>query len=549
VIAGTPAGPSATSVAPDTGRWVLAATILGSSIVFIDSSVVNVALPTIQDDLGASAAATQWVVEAYALFLAALILAGGALGDRFGRRRLFVIGTALFALTSVWCGLAPNVEMLIAARAAQGVAGALLTPASLALISASFVDEGERGRAIGTWSGFTSITSALGPVLGGWLVETASWRWIFFLNLPLAAGVLAIALRRLPESRDPTVGPLDWPGAMLATVGLGALVFGLIEAQVAGWSDPRVLVGLIGGAVALVGFVAVEARSPAPLMPLGLFRSRTFSGANLLTLLLYAALGGALYFVPFLLIQVQGYGATAAGAAFLPFVLLMFGLSRWSGGLVGAFGPRLPLVVGPLIAAVGFVLFAVPGLDGSYWTTYFPAVVVLGLGMAVTVAPLTTAVMGAVEASHSGVASGVNNAVARTASLLAIALFGIAVAFAFERSLDDRLDGLELDPAARAAIEAQEGELAAATAPAELDQGTRAAVDDAIDRSFLSGFRLAMLLAAAMAVASAVAAGLLIEGKKPAAADRSIPGLRNRRTAPNQHEPSPGRAVGGSSGR
>lgn len=525
VIAGTKAG-ECEEVRHVPGRWVLVTAILGSSMVFIDGSVVNVALPILQEDLGASAAATQWVVEAYALFLAALILVGGALGDRYGRRRIFVIGTALFAVTSLWCGLAPNIGSLIAARAAQGVAGALLTPASLAIISATFADETERGRAIGTWSGFTSITSAMGPVLGGWLVENLSWRWVFFINLPLAAAVLGIAFTRVPESRNPDAGPLDLPGTLLATVGLGALVYGLIEAPAAGWGDPQVLIGLTVGVLALAGFVLVEARSPSPMMPLGLFRSRTFSGANLLTFLLYAALGGALYFFPFQLIQVQGYSSTEAGAAFLPFVLLMFFLSRWSGGLVGTFGPKLPLVIGPLIAAAGFALFAMPGIGGSYWTTYFPAVVVLGLGMAVTVAPLTTVVMGAVEARHAGLASGINNAVARTASVLAIACFGIVVAAAFDRTLDDRLDDLPLPPEARQAIGAQKDDLAAAKAPADLDPTIRSAVDETIDKSFLSGFRLAMLIGAGMAVASAIAAGLLVEGKggpaqagrKPAAA-------------------------------
>jgi EmrB/QacA subfamily drug resistance transporter len=297
--------------------------------------VVNVALPTIQEDLGATAAQVQWIVEAYALGLAALVLVGGSLGDLFGRRRLFIIGTVLFTLASIWCGLAPNVEMLIAARAAQGVAGALLTPTSLALISASFGDETARGRAIGTWSGFTAITTAIGPVLGGWLVDNASWRWIFFINVPLAVAVLALAVTKVPESRDPGVHRIDWWGAVLVTVGLGAVVFGLIEAPARGWVDPLVVAALVGGVAALAGFVVVEGRISQPMMPLGLFRSRTFSGANLLTFFLYAALGGALYFFPFLLIQVQGYGSTAAGAALLPFVLLMFALSRSRAGRVG----------------------------------------------------------------------------------------------------------------------------------------------------------------------------------------------------------------------
>ena len=483
-------------------------------MVFIDSSVVNVALPTLQEDLGATAAATQWVVEAYALFLAALILVGGALGDKFGRRRLFILGTVIFTVTSVWCAAAPDIGNLIVARAAQGIGGALLTPASLALISATFTDDSGRGRAIGTWSGFTSITSAGGPVLGGFLVEQASWRWIFLINVPLAVLVLLITLRYVPESRDPQAGRLDWPAAVLATVGLGGVVYGLIEASTQGWTDSLVILALTVGVVALAVFIAVEARTREPMMPLSLFRSRTFSGTNLLTLLLYAALGGALYFLPFLLIQVQGYTSTEAGAALLPFALLLFALSRWTGGLIGRFGAKLPLIVGPLIAAAGFALFAVPGIGGSYWTTYFPAVVVLGLGMAITIAPLTTAVLGAVSGNRSGIASGVNNAVARVASLLAIAVFGIIVASAFTANLDSRLTNIPLAPDARAAVDAQADELSAAQAPATLDDRTRVAVDDAIDRSFLRSFRIAMIVAAGMAIVSALAAAWLVEGRR-----------------------------------
>jgi EmrB/QacA subfamily drug resistance transporter len=496
------------------GRWVLAATILGSSMVFIDGSVVNVALPTIQSDLDATAAQTQWVIESYALFLAALILVGGSFGDHFGRRRIFVIGTLLFAVTSVWCGLAPNAGMLITARAAQGIAGALLTPASLAIISATFSDQDERGRAIGTWSGLTAITAALGPVLGGWLVETLSWRWIFFLNIPFAVAVLGIAVR-MPESRERTPRRLDWTGSALATIGLGGATFGMIEAPADGWGDPLVLGSLLVGVTALVGFVVVEWRGREPMMPLGLFSSRTFSGTNLLTFLLYAALGGALFYFPFTLIEVQGYSSTAAGAAFLPFIALMFALSRWSGGLATKYGAKRPLVIGPLIAAAGFLLLAVPGMTSNYWTSYFAGAVVLGFGMTVTVAPLTTAVMGAIDSDRAGIASGVNNAVSRAASLLAIALFGIVVAAAFGNSLDGRIDDLSLTPESRAAIDAEKDQLAAAEPPSGLDPATAEAVAEAYDRAFLSSFRLAMIVAAAMSALSAVSAWFLVSGKNP----------------------------------
>ena len=500
----------------ETGRWVLAATILGSSIAFIDSTVVNVALPTIQDELAATQADVQWVVQAYALFLAALILVGGSLGDRFGRRRVFAIGVAIFAVASAGCGLAPTVEVLIAARALQGIGGALLVPGSLAIISASFPDREQRGKAIGTWSAFTAITSAIGPVVGGWLVDNASWRWVFFINLPLSIVVLAIALTRVPESRDPEAAAglrgVDFLGAGLATVGLGALTFGLTEGPARGWGSALVVASLAAGLAALVGFVVAESRGSSPMMPLGLFRSRTFTGANLLTLLLYGALGGAFYFVPFNLIQVQGYTSTAAGAALLPMVLLLFGLSRWAGGLTGRFGAKPPLVVGPTIAALGFVLLARPGVGGSYWTTVFPAVVVLGLGMSVTVAPLTTAVMGALEDRFAGTASGINNAVSRVAGLLAIALFNVVLAAAFGSALSANLTDLDAPPTVLEAVVAQEDDLAAVEPPPEVDEATAAAIDTAVDEAFLGGYRLIMLIAAGMALASALIAVLVVEG-------------------------------------
>ena len=498
----------------DVGRAVLIATILASSMVFIDGSAVNVALPTLQRELGASAAQAQWVVESYALFLAALLLVGGVLGDRFGRKRIFVLGTVLFTATSVWCGLSPNIEMLIVARAAQGVAAALLTPASLAIISAAFSDETERGRAIGTWSGFTAITAALGPVLGGWLVENASWRWVFFINVPLAVVVVAVALRGVPESRDEGAGRLDVIGAVLATIGLGALVFGLIEGPVRGWGSPVVLASLIIGVAGLVAFILAETRVSSPMMPLGLFRSPTFGGANLLTLLLYGAFGGALFWLPFNLIQVQGYTPTEAGAALLPAILIIFVLSRRTGALICRYGARLPLTIGPSIVTIAFLLFALPGTEGSYWTTFFPAAVVLGIGMAITVPPLTTAVMSAVPRHQAGTASGINNAVSRTAGLIAIAVFGVIVTTVFNRELTSRLDAIpNLSPATRQAVDAQRLDLAAARPPDETSADTAAAIDEAIDASFVTGFRVAMLIGAAMALLGAAAAWRMVEGK------------------------------------
>ncbi|CAN5550418.1 N/A [soil metagenome] len=492
--------------------WVLAATIIGSAMAFIDGTIVNVALPEIQERLGASGTDAQWIVESYALFLAALILIGGSLGDHFGRRRMFCLGVVVFAAASVWCGISGSPGQLIVARAFQGVGGALLVPGSLAIIGASF-DEARRGKAIGTWSGFSGMTAALGPVLGGFLVENVSWRAAFLINVPLAAIVLFIAIKHVPESRDPDARSLDIPGAALAALGLGGVVFGLIESSARGFSDFLVIASLVLGVAFLAGFLFVEKRSREPMMPLSLFRSRNFSGANLLTLLLYAGLGGSLYFFPFVLIQVHGYSATAAGSAFLPFVLITFLLSRWAGGLVPRFGARLPLVIGPTVAAAGFAMFAIPGTEGSYWTTFFPAVVVMGTGMALVIAPLTTTALNSVEGRHSGLASGVNNAVSRTATLLAIPLLGLFVFGAFSATLDSRVEALNLPPEARQELEAEKANLGAASAPEGLDADTVVAVETAIRESFVSGFRLAMVVAAGLALASAVAAGIMLEGK------------------------------------
>jgi EmrB/QacA subfamily drug resistance transporter len=497
---------------PASGPWILVGTIIGSGMAFIDSTVTNVALPTLQQDLNATAVDAQWIVEAYALLLASLILVGGSLGDHYGRRRIYALGIALFTLASIGCGIAMSPGQLIAARAVQGIGGALLVPGSLAIISASF--EGERrGKAIGTWSGFSGVTAALGPILGGYLVENVSWRAAFLINVPLALVVLYVVFRHVPESRDPDARKLDLPGAFLATLGLGGIVYGLIESSNRGFDDPLVLGTLVLGVAALVAFVLVERRSPEPMMPLSLFRSRNFSGANLLTLLLYAGLGGSLYFFPFVLIQVHGYSATAAGSAFLPFIVITFLMSRWAGGLVVRYGAKLPLIIGPSIAAVGFVLFAVPGTEGSYWTTFFPAVVVQGLGMSLVIAPLTTTALNSVEGRHSGLASGVNNAVSRTGGLLSIAVLGIFVFASFSGGLDSRTESVDLTPEQRAALEAEKVDLGGAEAPEGIDPGTAASIERAVDESFVGAFRLSMYIAAGLAGASALAAAVLIEGK------------------------------------
>jgi EmrB/QacA subfamily drug resistance transporter len=477
-------------------------------MAFIDGTVVNVALPALQTDLNASVQDVQWVIEAYALFLAALLLVGGSLGDQYGRRRVFLMGVVVFAAGSAWCGVAASIGQLIMARAGQGIGAALLVPGSLAIISSSFREE-ERGHAIGTWSGFSAMTAAIGPVLGGWLVDQVSWRAVFFINIPLAIVVIAISLWRVPESRSGMKGALDWPGAVLAATSLGALVFALIESARLGFSHPAIISSTLIGACGLVAFLVVEWKSRRPMLPLELFRSRTFAGANVLTLFLYSALGGALFFLPLNLIQVQGYTPTQAGAALLPLILIIFLLSRWAGGLVDRYGARLPLVVGSMIAAGGFALFTIPGVGGSYWTNFFPAVVVLGTGMAVSVAPLTTTVMNSVAQTRVGVASGVNNAVSRTAGLLAIAVLGIVMLQSFDRALDGRAMELGLPLNVRRSLEEQRNKLAAADVSSS-EPAVRDRVKDAIGWSFVDAFRRVMFVGSGLAAASAITALILI---------------------------------------
>jgi EmrB/QacA subfamily drug resistance transporter len=407
------------------GRWVLAVAVLGSGMVFLDGTVVNVALPDIGRDLGASTSSLQWILNGYLLTLASLILLGGSLGDRYGRRLIFVVGAGLFTAASLLCAMAPTAEMLIGARLLQGIGGALLTPGSLAMIEASFRPT-DRARAIGAWSGLGGVATAFGPLLGGYLVQAVSWRAIFLINLPLGIFVMVMATRHVPETRDPTAhGHLDFAGAGLAGVGLAGTTYALIEAPGQGLSSPPILATAVGGVLALLAFLLVERRSANPMMPLSMFSSKQFSAANGVTFVVYAALSGVFFLlVSFLQISL-GYSPIEAGAASLPITALMLLLSARSGALAQRIGPRVPLTVGPLVIAVGLLLMTRIGPGDSYLTSVLPAVIVFGLGLTLVVAPVTATVLAAASADRAGIASGINNAVSRVAGLLAVAVLPV----------------------------------------------------------------------------------------------------------------------------
>jgi EmrB/QacA subfamily drug resistance transporter len=464
VIRATPAFPAALS--PQRKRLTLAATILGSSMAFIDGSVVNIALPAIQQALHADAASTQWIVNAYLLLLGALVLVGGSAADLYGRRRIFLLGTAVFTAASIACGLSPDTAVLVVSRAVQGLGAALLTPASLAMLGATF-DEHERSHAIGIWAGAGALTSAVGPVLGGWLVDQVSWRAIFLLNVPLAIAAAWLAIFFACESRDDRAKRLDVNGAVAVALGLAAITWALDAIPSSGFRDRTVLAALGAGAACLISFVAIEARSgERAMMPLSLYRSRNFSGTNALTLLLYFALGGALYYLPFGLIRLGGYSATQAGAALLPFALIMgFGAS-FAGTLSDRYGPRLSLTAGPIVAACGLTLLAFVDLRESYWAGVFPAICVLAIGMTITVPPLTSTVMASVGDARAGIASGVNNAVTRIAGLFAVAALGAVLFASFSHHLAE-LPAARANETLNAVMAGQAGVTEAATAAFE----------------------------------------------------------------------------------
>jgi EmrB/QacA subfamily drug resistance transporter len=443
------------------GRWVLAVAVLGSGLAFLDGTVVNVALPEIGRDLDASTSSLQWILNGYLLTLASLILLGGSLGDRYGRRRVFMLGASLFTAASLLCAIAPNAELLVVARLVQGIGGALLTPGSLAMIESSF-RPGDRARAIGAWSGLGGVATALGPLLGGFLVDAVSWRAIFLINLPIGIFVVAMARRHVPETRDPTAGgPLDLRGAVLVALGLAGTTFALIEGPGRGISPSIVLTGG-GGVVALVAFVLAERRSPNPMMPLSMFSSRQFSAANVVTFVVYAALGGVFFLlVAFLQISL-GYSPIAAGAASLPVTALMLSLSARSGAIAQRIGPRIPLTLGPVVIAAGMLLMTRIDPGDSYGSSVLPAVIVFGLGLTLVVAPVTATVLAAADSRHAGIASGINNAVSRVAGLLAVAILPLIAGLTGDSFYDPAAmaDGFRVAMLACAALAAAGGILA-----------------------------------------------------------------------------------------
>jgi EmrB/QacA subfamily drug resistance transporter len=498
------------------GNWVLISTILASSMAFIDGTALNVALPVIQINLQASGGQLLWVVNGYLLMLAALILVGGALGDEFGRKRIFMAGISLFMLSSLACGLAPSIGFLIAARIVEGIGGAMMIPGSLAIITTYF-HEARRGQAIGTWSSATTVVTVAGPVLGGVLANSGLWRVVFLINLPLGLIALLILFFKVPESRsDDATGKIDYLGSTLAVLGLAGITYGFIAAPDLGFGNWRVAGGLIFGALFLIGFILAEARNPHPMMPLNLFKSRIFTGTNLLTFFLYAAISVGPFFLSLNLVQVQGYNPAIAGFAFLPFAACLSLLSRWAGSLADRLGPRRFLIAGPFVCGLGYFLLALAGLThgpADYWVSFFPGVALLGIGMGLTVAPLTSAVMGSVAEQHAGIASGVNNAVSRTAGVLAVAIVGAVALILFSGGLVKRSRLIDLSPDARSALVSQADRFGAASVPDQVAAPLVPQVKTAIQLAFVDSFHTVLLICAGLAWVSALLAALIIRSQ------------------------------------
>ncbi len=492
---------STLTVASRAGKLTLLATILGSSVSFLDSTVVNVALPTLQRDLDASLSSVAWVVDAYVLTLTAFILLGGSYGDLFGRRRAFAIGLIGFMAGSALCGLAPTLLALDVARAIQGVGGAFLVPSSLAILTASF-DPAERGRVVGLWASLSGVGGAIGPLVGGFLVDSVSWRAIFYLNIPIVAVALWLVASVVPESRPPTRhARLDLAGAFTATVMLATITFALIQGGVWGWSDPRIVGSFTVGAITAVTFLVVEHRRRDPMLPLTVFRNRTFAGANAATFAIYFAISGALLFVVLSLQQVRGFSAFAAGLAVLPLTVVLLAGSPFAGRLADRVGPRIPMTVGPIVAGLGIGLLAATARHGSYWVAIFPGFLIFSVGIATTVSPLTAAVLSALETSRAGVASAVNSAISRFAGLVAVAILPGLTLVAFTQGLERRIADIDIGPATRSAILAMRDHQGGLEVPPIRDGLVHARLVGAVHASFTDGFVWAMLVCAALLIA------------------------------------------------
>ncbi len=497
------------------GRWVIAAMALGSGMIFLDTTIVNVALPSIQRDLAAPLSGLEWIVNSYALLLAALLLMGGSIGDVYGRKVAFLTGLLIFATASVLCGLAPNLSVLIAARALQGLGGALLVPGSLAMIQVVIVQE-DSARAIGLWAGLAGITTAVGPLLGGYLVGAASWRWIFFINVPLGIITFLATARHVPTNRDEdATKDLDWSGALTSVMALGGLTYCLIEGPQRGWGSPQVVTAIAVGALGLVLFPLRELRTVHPMVPLSIFRSRNFTGANLATVGVYFSMGGGLLFLVLDLQQVEGYSPLQAGAALLPISVLLLFLSSRVGGLMTRFGARLPLTLGPAMTGAGFLLFTANGRHLNYVLNLVPPVLLVGIGMSVFVTPLATTVMTSIPEHLGGIASGVNNAVTRVASLLAIAVLGLIMVSRFGSTLALQTQHLPIDGQARAALIAHADRLADDPMPPHLNAVQKRGVRQAVDASFTDGFHWVMGTCAALCLLSAVFSAVVIRDERP----------------------------------
>jgi EmrB/QacA subfamily drug resistance transporter len=495
-------------------RLTLIATILGSTVVFLDSTVINVALPAIAEGLDAGLAGQQWVVAIYMLTMVSLLLVGGSLGDQFGRRRMYVAGLIGFGATSALCAISPSVEFLVAARGLQGVAGALLVPGSLAIVAATFEGE-ERGKAVGTWTAWTGIATVFGPAGGGALVGLTSWRSIFWINLPLIAFTVWLSLRAIEESRDPDAfRGIDWLGIALSALGLGGPVFALIEQPSRGWGDPLVLLTFAGGIACFALFVLWEMRARHPMLDLGLFRIRNFAVANATTLAAYAGLIGGLFFVGLFLQQVVGYTPLEAGLATTPISVLLFVLSPRFGRLASGTGPRLPMTVGPIVGGLGLLLMLRIGADADYLTDVLPGVVVFGLGLSATVAPLTATVLDSVPEHHVGIASGVNNGVSRVAGLLAIAVLGAVISAHFGSKLDTELGSRPLRPAAEKSVSDAKAQPLAVPKTGKLPASEATRVRAASVSASTSGFHLGLLIAAVLMIVGGVASGFGIENPR-----------------------------------